>query len=131
MDDYINVIDFIFLNLAFAVTFTGVIINNFEKYVPAFIIKGYRYGSFAYQGDDANFLQVIEIPKAYYRHFYLFSTLFSASMLSYMFVVYFFGITVTFPVHFVLKVLLQENEPSGECLYMLKLFLCRHTYILC
>ncbi|PZC83430.1 hypothetical protein B5X24_HaOG207813 [Helicoverpa armigera] len=112
MDDYINVIDFIFLNLAFAVTFTGVIINNFEKYVPAFIIKGYRYGAFAYQGSDANFLQVIEIPKAYYRHFYLFSTLFSASMLSYMVVVYFFGATVSFPVHFVLKVLLQENEPS-------------------
>ncbi|KAJ8724765.1 hypothetical protein PYW07_015723 [Mythimna separata] len=112
MDDYINVIDFIFLNLAFAVTFTGVIINNFEKYVPAFIIKGYRYGSFAYQGSDANYLQVIEIPKSYYRHFYLFSTLFSASTLFYMFVVYFFGVTVSFPVHFVLKVLLQENEPS-------------------
>lgn len=112
MDDYINIIDFIFLNLAFAVTFTGVIINNFEKYVPAFIIKGYRYGSFAYQGSDANYLQVIEIPKAYYRHFYLFSTIFSASMLSYMFVVYFFGVTVSFPVHFALKMLLQENEPS-------------------
>ncbi|XP_050561553.1 polyprenol reductase [Spodoptera frugiperda] len=112
MDDYINIIDFIFLNLAFAVTFTGVIINNFEKYVPAFIIKGYRYGSFAYQGSDANYLQVIEIPKAYYRHFYLFSTIFSASMLSYMFVVYFFGVTVSFPVHFALRMLLQENEPS-------------------
>ncbi|KAF9813150.1 hypothetical protein SFRURICE_015639 [Spodoptera frugiperda] len=112
MDDYINIIDFIFLNLAFAVTFTGVIINNFEKYVPAFIIKGYRYGSFAYQGSDANYLQVIEIPKAYYRHFYLFSTIFSATMLSYMFVVYFFGVTVSFPVHFALRMLLQENEPS-------------------
>lgn len=114
MDDYINVLDFIFLSLAFAVTFTGVIINNFEKYVPAFVIKGYRYGSFAYQGSDANFLHVIEIPKAYYRHFYLFSALFSASMLSYMCLVYFFGITVSFPVHFMLKVLLQENDPSGK-----------------
>lgn len=115
MDDLdINVIDFIFLNLAFAVTFTGVIINNYEKYVPAFIIKGYRYGSFAYQGSEANFLQVIEIPKAYYRHFYLFSTLFSAAMLAYMFMVYFFGFNVSYPVYFALKVLLQENEPSGE-----------------
>lgn len=113
MDDFqINVLEFIFLNLAFTVTFTGIIINNYEKYVPAFIIKGYRYGSFAYQGSEANFLQVIEIPKAYYRHFYLFSSIFSTAMLFYMFMVYFFRITVNYPVYFVLKVLLQENEPS-------------------
>ncbi|XP_075972560.1 polyprenal reductase [Anticarsia gemmatalis] len=113
MDDLdINVIDFIFLNLAFAATFTGVIINNWENYVPAFIIKGYRYGSFAYQGSEANYLQVIEIPKAYYRHFYLFSSLLSLATLSYMCLVYYLGVTVSYPVHIVLKVLLQENEPS-------------------
>ncbi|CAB3241191.1 unnamed protein product [Arctia plantaginis] len=33
-------------------------------------------------------------------------------MLFYMILVYFFGVTVTYPVYFVLKVLLQENEPS-------------------
>lgn len=115
MDDLeINVIDFIFINLALAVTFTGVIINNYEKYVPAFIIKGYRYGSFAYQGTDANYLQVIEIPKAYYRHFYLFSSIFSAAMLFYMILVYFFSVTVSYPVYFMLKVFLQGNEPSGK-----------------
>ncbi|CAD0199026.1 unnamed protein product [Chrysodeixis includens] len=113
MDDLeVNILDFIFLSLAFAVTFTGVIINNYEKYVPAFIIKGYRYGSFAYQGTEANFLQAIELPKAYYRHFYLFSSLFSSLTLFYMFVVYFFEVSVSYPVHFMLKLLLQENEPS-------------------
>lgn len=119
----LNILDFIFLNLAFTVTFTGVLINNYEKYVPAFIKKGFTYGCFAYQGSEANFLQVFEIPKAYYRHFYLFSSILSSLSLGYMVLVYFFGFTVSSYVVFAFKAMLQEDEPKGNYffIYFMKL----------
>lgn len=114
----INIIDLIFLNLAFFATFTGVLINNYEKYVPAFIIKGYKYGAFAYQGSDANYLRALELPKAYYRHFYLFSSVFSLATLFYMISVYFLGASMNSYVPIVLKFLLEEDKPSGKSAFL-------------
>lgn len=110
----LNILDLIFLSLAFFVTFTGFLINNFEKHVPVFIIKSYRYGSFAYQGSGANYLQVIEIPKAFYRHFYLFSSIFSAITLVYSVLVYFFDYNVNSIIVFVLRLLLEQDEPASK-----------------
>lgn len=112
----LNILEFIFLSLAFTVTFTGVLISKYENHLPAFVIKGYKYGSFAYQGSGGNFLQIIEIPKAYYRHFYLFSSILSVFTLGYMFVVYYFDCGVSRYIQFVLKLLLEQYEPSGKIL---------------
>ncbi|XP_072941519.1 polyprenal reductase [Epargyreus clarus] len=111
-----NIIDIGFLGLAITVAFTGFLINNFEKHVPAFIIKGFRYGSFAYQGNGGNFLQVIEIPKAFYRHFYSFSSLFSSITLIYSTLVYFYGYEVHSYVMIALKLLLEQERPSVSVL---------------
>ncbi|XP_026326394.1 polyprenol reductase [Hyposmocoma kahamanoa] len=108
----LNILEFIFLSLAFTVTFTGVLISKYENHLPAFVIKGYKYGNFAYQGSGGNFLQIIEIPKAYYRHFYLFSSVLSVFTLGYMFVVYYFDCGVSRYIQFVLKLLLEQHEPS-------------------
>ncbi|XP_059060157.1 polyprenol reductase [Achroia grisella] len=108
----LNILDIIFLGLAFTATITGVLINNFEKHVPPFIIKGYRYGSFAYKGSDANFLQVIEVPKAWYRHFYLFSSVFGVATLAYMILVYYFNFTVNHFFTIILRLLLEQDEPA-------------------
>ncbi|XP_004927986.1 polyprenol reductase [Bombyx mori] len=105
-----NILDFVFLNLAISVTFTGVLIKKFEDYVPAFIKKSFSYGSFAYQGSEANFLKIIEIPKAYYRHFYLFSSIFSVLSLFYMILVYFLGFSVNEYLFTVLNYILLEDQ---------------------
>nr|BAM18037.1 similar to CG7840 [Papilio xuthus] len=110
----LNILDLIFLGLAFMVTFTGFLINNFEKHVPVFIIKGYRYGSFAYRGSGATYLQMIEIPKAYYRHFYSFSSVFCVATLTYTILVYFFNLNVSSLIVFMLRILLEQDEP-GVC----------------
>lgn len=110
----INIIEFVFLSLATAVTFTGVIISKYESYVPAFIIKGFKYGSFAYQGSGGNFLEAIEIPKSYYRHFYLFSSIHSVATLVYMYVVYYHDYGVNKYVSAVLRAILEQDEPSGN-----------------
>lgn len=110
----LNILELFFLSLAFMVSFTGFLINNFERYVPAFIIKGYRYGSFAYQGPSASFLQVIEIPKSRYRHFYVFSSILSLVTLLYMYSVYFTGATVNYYIPVILKLLLETDKIGGE-----------------
>lgn len=112
----LNILEFIFLSLAAAATFTGVLISKYENHLPAFVIKGYKYGSFAYQGSEANYLQVIEIPKAYYRHFYLFSSVLSVVTLGYMFMVYYLDYGVHRFVQFALGLILEQDEPSGKIL---------------
>lgn len=110
----LNILEFIFLTLALTVTFTGVLISKYENHLPAFVIKGYKYGSFAYQGSGGNFLQIIEIPKAYYRHFYLFSSALSVLTLGYMFMVYYLDYGVHRYIQFALKLILEQDEPSGK-----------------
>lgn len=110
----INIIEFVFLSLASAVTFTGLLISKYESHVPAFIIKGYKYGSFAYQGSGGNFLQAIEIPKSYYRHFYLFSSIHSVATLVYMFLVYYKDFAVNIYVSALLRAILEQDGPSGN-----------------
>lgn len=112
----LNILEFIFLSLAVAVTFTGVLISKYENHLPAFVIKGYKYGSFAYQGSGGNFLQIIEIPKAYYRHFYLFSSVLSVLTLGYMFLVYYFHCGVNKYIQFAMKLILEQDGPSGKTL---------------
>jgi 3-oxo-5-alpha-steroid 4-dehydrogenase 3 / polyprenol reductase len=113
----LNILDIIFVGLASVTTFTGVVINNFEKHVPAFIIKGYRYGSFAYKGSEANFLQLIEIPKSWYRHFYLFASLFGSAILFYTLLVYYMNYAVNKYISLFLRILLEQDEPAGMLTY--------------
>ncbi|XP_045492288.1 polyprenol reductase [Colias croceus] len=108
----LNILDLGFLSLAFTVSCTGFLINHYEKHVPAFIIKGFKYGAFAYQGSGANYVQLIEIPKALYRHFYAFSSIFSVVTLFYAVIVYNFEHSVSKYVVFMLKLILEQDEPA-------------------
>jgi hypothetical protein len=40
----------------------GCLINNIEKYLPAFLTQTFRHGKFAYQGKPSQ-LKIIEVPK--------------------------------------------------------------------
>ncbi|KAI8439908.1 hypothetical protein MSG28_001369 [Choristoneura fumiferana] len=108
----VNIIDFIFLSLAFMITCTGFLINNFESYMPAFVMKGFKYGSFAYRGPGGNFLDAIEISKSYYRHFYSTSTVFNAVTLFYMFLVYYLDFGVNKYIWAVLRFILEQEQPA-------------------
>ncbi|VVC86953.1 unnamed protein product [Leptidea sinapis] len=135
----LNILDLGFLGLSITVTCTGFLISNYEKHVPAFIIKGFKYGSFAYQGSGANYLQIIEMPKAFYRHFYAFASMFSTVTLLYAFLVYFTGLSVHSYVVFILKLILEQEQPSvsvvAACIGLILLTIqcirrCYETYCL-
>ncbi|KAJ3643956.1 hypothetical protein Zmor_011169 [Zophobas morio] len=48
----------------------GTLINIFEPYLPVIIIKTFRYGKFASEGKSA-LVTNVELPKSYFKHFYL------------------------------------------------------------
>ncbi|XP_039746344.1 polyprenol reductase [Pararge aegeria] len=108
----LNVIELGFLCLAITVALTGFVIKNYEKHVPAFILKGFKYGAFAYQGSGAVYLRVIEVSKARYRHFYAFSSVFSALTLVYALLVYFYEFKVHKYVVLFLHFLLEQDKPA-------------------
>lgn len=52
--------------------------NLVEDYLPVSIKQMFRYGKHSYCGDRADkFIKRIEIPKAYFRHFYIFAIIWS------------------------------------------------------
>lgn len=114
----LTLLEFIFINLALTTVITGYLINNFEEYIPAFIIKGFRYGAFAYQGPEAGFLKTIEIPKSWYRHFYIFAVGLCSFLWILMVSAYFLGYQVNHSVGDVLSYLVKCERPSGMYLLL-------------
>ena len=110
----INILDLSFLILTTSVTLTGLLIDRFEKHLPPVILKGFKYGCFAYKGEGASFLQTIEMPKSTYSHFYLFSMVFGTITLVYGNFVYIFGFNVHRYVVNMLYFFLEQDEPSGK-----------------
>lgn len=56
----------------------GALINFIEPYLPVFITQTFRYGKHAYKGAPNWLAQIGEIPKSYFKHFYVFALLWSA-----------------------------------------------------
>nr|XP_022899819.1 polyprenol reductase [Onthophagus taurus] len=54
--------------------FMSGILNNFEKYLPKSVSSSFRYGKFA--GEKS---AILEVPKAWFKHFYVFSSIASVA----------------------------------------------------
>lgn len=59
---------------------TGSLINKYEAYMPAFIKQTFLYGKFAYTGKAA-FMKPIQVPKSWFRHFYIHAVILMACTL--------------------------------------------------
>ncbi|XP_023704176.1 polyprenol reductase [Cryptotermes secundus] len=66
----------------------GCLINNIEKYMPVFLTQTFRHGKFAYQGKPSQ-LKIIEVPKSWFRHFYVFASVYTTLSLILTFGIYF------------------------------------------
>lgn len=51
--------------------------NFIEPYLPVFITQTFRYGKHAYKGVPNKIAQLTEIPKSYFKHFYVFALVWS------------------------------------------------------
>lgn len=68
----VNHVQLIFAFMTSAIIAFGSLINYFEKYLPIFIRQTFRYGKFAYNG-KSSFIKPVQVPKAWFKHFYVFA----------------------------------------------------------
>lgn len=72
-----NFIDLIFINFIVVIVILGALINFIEPYLPVFITQTFRYGKHSYKGAPNKIAQLSEIPKSYFKHFYVFALIWS------------------------------------------------------
>jgi len=72
-----NFIDLIFINFIVVIVVLGALINFIEPYLPVFITQTFRYGKHSYKGAPNKIAQLSEIPKSYFKHFYVFALIWS------------------------------------------------------
>ena len=71
------------MQLTFFVVILGSLINLVENYLPAVIKQTFRYGKHANKGKSEKLVELIEIPKSWFSHFYVFALFWSwGSLLS-------------------------------------------------
>lgn len=75
--------------MTFSVVILGGLVNLLESHMPVFVIKALRYGKFAYQGPaERHPVPTIEVPKRWFKHFYVFAAVFTSFILWQAFSVY-------------------------------------------
>lgn len=72
-----NFIEFLFINLILSTLILGVLVNLIEPYLPVFITQTYRYGKHSHKGEKDKTVSKFEIPKSWFKHFYVFAAFWS------------------------------------------------------
>lgn len=85
-----NLLQILLLAMTFVIVIFGSLVNWFEAYLPVFFSQTFRYGKFAYKGKPSSF-KVMEVPKSWFKHFYVFSSLYSLIALHLVIDVYLYG----------------------------------------
>lgn len=75
----VNWIDLIFISFIVLITILGTLINFIEPYLPILITQTFRYGKHSHKGAPNRLVQMAEIPKSSFRHFYVFALGWSAA----------------------------------------------------
>lgn len=72
-----NFVMVLFSLLTTSIILSGSLLNYFEKKLPTFFIKIIRYGKFAHRGKTSGLADklIIEVPKYWFRHFYVLGVL--------------------------------------------------------
>lgn len=73
-----NLINLLFIQFTIVIVLLGSLMNLVEDYLPAYIKQMFRYGKHSYDGDKRDkLINKIEIPKAWFKHFYIFAIVWS------------------------------------------------------
>ena len=83
----VNYLQLIMLFMTFTILILGSMINYLENYIPVFVSQTFRYGKFAYKGKPSK-LKVIEVPKSWFKHFYVFASIYCVCALYFAIDVY-------------------------------------------
>lgn len=87
----INLINFLFAQLIVIIVLLGGLIATIEKYLPSLISQTFRYGKHAHKGPQDRLVSLLEVPKSWFKHFYVFAALWSAAGFYFMVNTYLVG----------------------------------------
>uniref|UniRef100_A0A182PQE3 Polyprenal reductase n=1 Tax=Anopheles epiroticus TaxID=199890 RepID=A0A182PQE3_9DIPT len=87
----INLINFLFVNLIVTVVVLGGLLATIEKHLPTAIRQTFRYGKHALKGSPDRLVSLLEVPKAWFKHFYVFAALWSMTGFAVMMETYISG----------------------------------------
>lgn len=70
---HINLIDFMFINFSLLLVFVGALLNFLEPHLPLFLTQSFRYGKHESKGEKSALVCLLEAPKSWFKHFYIFA----------------------------------------------------------
>lgn len=89
-----NWIDLIFIYFTLTVVVFAIFINVSESNISPLFLQTFRYGKHAYKGKPSRFVQAFEVPKSYFKHFYVFAIIWAILIFGLTFNVYVLGTSV-------------------------------------
>lgn len=89
-----NWIDLIFIYFTLTVVMFAIFINVSESNISPIFLQTFRYGKHAYKGKPSRFVQAFEVPKSYFKHFYVFAIIWAILVFGLTFNVYVLGTSV-------------------------------------
>lgn len=90
-----NFVDFVFIQFIVVITVLGALINLTEPYLPIIVLQTFRYGKYSYKGAPNRLVQLCEIPKSYFKHFYAAALLWSILVMYIVINTYVYGFKVS------------------------------------
>ncbi|XP_078053420.1 polyprenal reductase isoform X2 [Augochlora pura] len=108
---YVNLISMIFFYATLFTGIVGLLITYVESYLPVLITRSYRYGKFS----DNTYQKLVvktEVPKRWFKHFYVFATSTSSYVLYLIFYKYLYNGNIPESVIWLLNICLGRNRQS-------------------
>lgn len=109
-----NIIDLIFIYFIATIVILAVCINLSEDNLPSVLLQTFRYGKHAYKGSPSRLVQSAEIPKSYFKHFYVFAIVWAILIFYLCFSVYVLGTTVPIWIIDTLDLLCGSNRIANS-----------------
>lgn len=72
-----NLINILFLQLTIVIVVLGSMMTLIEDYLPTAIRQTFRYGKYAHKAKSDKLVELIEMPKSWFSHFYVFAIFWS------------------------------------------------------
>ncbi|XP_017098013.2 polyprenal reductase [Drosophila bipectinata] len=73
----VNLLQLIFGTFIATIAFFGGLMTFVERYLPNSIRQAFRYGKHSFKGELDPFIAHLEVPKSWFRHFYIFAVFWS------------------------------------------------------
>lgn len=86
-----NLLKLLFAQMSLVIIIFGGLINAIEHHLPVFISRSFRYGKYGTQHTSKGFLKAIEVPKSWFKHFYIYSSILSTVYIIFLTRIYFFN----------------------------------------